>query len=984
MTAADPRAVLTAMIERTAAELETLGARDAVSWRFAKAWLSLARFEAHTHASEDLGAALADFDALPSGLPERPMLAAMIAVSTLRHGIPYDATDTVARLVALADIVDAAPPPLPDWPYASAVIRVRDVIDASMHGRAGFQLREALAEVERLAKVVGTAQPYATMIDSLRQGLDWQRRLEESDRSSAPAAEGSEDFARRVAEFADSLPDQDGTGPAVKAGIDASLPVFRILQTLQSAMLRSDIRAMAAGLKKLEAAAEQLPADSPSRQSVDRCIAALGPFASMLNEGEAAQAKPWEPAARFAKPLPDDMLKVMEAAADRPGLGPSERVLHRFNLAIAFLSQDTPEAVDHAVTNLRQVLADASPDDRRLPAYLLGAGGAAIRRFEQRREPQDLREGIRLLEDCQARAGATSQYLWTNAAMPLAFAYRLAGRTALGRSTALDGLRGLLWDVLLQHDVEAMHSAARSAADTALDVARWCLADHDTESAVHAMESGRTQAVFASVETRTLKDRLLAQGNEELAAEWDHAHLTADEALISGGLRRRVISALAGIALDDRGFPIGSPGSATTRLLDPPSIHEIRAALRTLDVDALVYLLPGDEQSGACVIVPADGPADQLFLPGLNWKALADFDDYVASSAFDGMGVQVPAHESRDAAEAAEGAGPRTRDQSRPARAAAVDDVCDWAWNAAMRPLLALWPDRSADRPVRLVVVPMRELTRVPWHAARDRTGGRETYVIERAVISYAPSARLLCDVAARGAVPLTDSGLFVGDPDTRGAASDLPAARAEALAVKEVFYPRARYVGREADGTAAAAGAGRKPDVLAWLADPDGGPVVHLACHGVVRAATLSGDSSYFLLADGERLAAEELVGSLSHGRPRDLALAVLAACGSAESGRGYDEVFSLATAFLAHGARSVVSSQWAVPDADTSVLMFMVHHYLRHEGLPPADALRAAQLWMLHDRTPPDTMPQQLRENLRAQQPPVAAWAAFIHSGR
>jgi hypothetical protein len=37
-----------------------------------------------------------------------------------------------------------------------------------------------------------------------------------------------------------------------------------------------------------------------------------------------------------------------------------------------------------------------------------------------------------------------------------------------------------------------------------------------------------------------------------------------------------------------------------------------------------------------------------------------------------------------------------------------------------------------------------------------------------------------------------------------------------------------------------------------------------------------------------------------------------------------------------------------------------------------------------MLHDRTPPDTMPEQLRANLREQQPPVSAWAAFIHSGR
>ena len=986
MAAADARAVLASMIERTGAELGTLGARDAVPWRFTRAWLALARFEAQGRAADDLEAALADFDTLPATLPERPMLAAMIAVSMLRNGIPHAASDKVARLVALADIVDAVPPPLPDWPQVSAVIRVRDIADAAMYGRAGFQLREGLAEAERLADVVGTAQPYALMIDSLRQLLELQRRGGESDRSSASHGQDFDDFARRATEFADGLPYRNGDGPATKARLDAHLAVFPIMLKLQAAVLANDIPAVTAGLKELKAAAETLPADSLGRQTADKLIAALSPFMSMLNEGEAPQTDPWDPAARFVKPLPDDMIRAMEDAAEQPGLAPAEKITHRFNVAMALFSQDEPESVDRAMASVQQVLADTSPDDPRFPTYLFGAGGVAIRRFEQGRQHQDLRNGIRWLEDCRARSGSTTHHLWTMAAMPLAYAYRLDGRKALGRTTALNGLRGSLWDVLLQGDLDAMHAAAQSAADTALDVARWCLEDHDSESAALAVESGRALTVYASTETRRLKDRLLAQGEEQLAAEWEQAHLTADGSRVSDGLRRRVISALAGVALDEHGFPVGSPGSATTRLLDPPSIHEIRAALRTLDVDALVYLIPGDNQSGACVIVPVDGPADQLPLPSLNWKALAAFDAYVASRTFDATGAEIPVHEARASsqhpAETAHVQGSGSRDQSR--RAHAVDDVCDWAWNVAMRPLLSLWPHRSGDNPVRLVLVPVRELSRVPWHAARERAEGRERYVVERAVISYTPSARLLCDVAARSAVPLTDSGLFVGDPDTRGAALDLPAARAEALAVKEVFYPRARYVGRKADGTAAATGAGHKPEVADWLADPDGGPVVHLACHGVVQTGTRSGDSSYFLLAGGERLAAEELVGSLRNGRPRDLGLAVLAACSSAESGRGYDEAFSLGTAFLAHGARSVISSQWGVPDADTSVLMFMVHHYLRHESLPPADALRAAQLWMLHDRTPPEAMPEQLRENLRERQPPVSAWAAFIHSGR
>jgi CHAT domain-containing protein len=81
-----------------------------------------------------------------------------------------------------------------------------------------------------------------------------------------------------------------------------------------------------------------------------------------------------------------------------------------------------------------------------------------------------------------------------------------------------------------------------------------------------------------------------------------------------------------------------------------------------------------------------------------------------------------------------------------------------------------------------------------------------------------------------------------------------------------------------------------------------------------------------------------------------------------------------------------TVVGTQWSVPDAAASVLMFLFHHYLRAENLPPAEALRQAQLWMITpDRRPPDTMPAQLRAlTTRSEPAPPTAWAAFIHFGR
>ncbi|WP_189982359.1 CHAT domain-containing protein, partial [Streptomyces capoamus] len=70
---------------------------------------------------------------------------------------------------------------------------------------------------------------------------------------------------------------------------------------------------------------------------------------------------------------------------------------------------------------------------------------------------------------------------------------------------------------------------------------------------------------------------------------------------------------------------------------------------------------------------------------------------------------------------------------------------------------------------------------------------------------------------------------------------------------------------------------------------------------------------------------------------------------------------------------------------DAATSVLMFMFHHFLREGGMPPADALREAQLCMVGCRKPPEQMPRRLRGYFgSAAEPDTAAWAAFVHIGR
>jgi CHAT domain-containing protein len=230
-----------------------------------------------------------------------------------------------------------------------------------------------------------------------------------------------------------------------------------------------------------------------------------------------------------------------------------------------------------------------------------------------------------------------------------------------------------------------------------------------------------------------------------------------------------------------------------------------------------------------------------------------------------------------------------------------------------------------------------------------------------------------------------------VGDPDAGDGVPSLVAARAEALAIRQVFYRGARYIGRRPDESTSPSGAGTGTEVRAWLtaSGPAAGAMLHLACHAFVQAGG-EHPTAYLLLARGEKLSAEELIELMARAPDRAVALVVLAACHTGLSMTGYDEAYSLGTAFLAAGVRSVLSTQWAIPDEETSVLMFMFHHFLQAARLPAWAALREAQLWMLNPhRTVPDDMPKPLRaaldrELMDSELRAVIAWAAFVHWGQ
>ncbi|MET7475156.1 CHAT domain-containing protein [Streptomyces sp. NPDC005648] len=632
-------------------------------------------------------------------------------------------------------------------------------------------------------------------------------------------------------------------------------------------------------------------------------------------------------------------------------------------------------------------LVDEGSDARLRYAHCLGSGHCALGEMQQRLpsvRARHLAKGIAYLEAALETAGGPEHRLYAATGLALGRALRTRGELrrddrAVGRRTGLDALRGHAWAALMQSGTEHAAQAVREATDTAFEVAGWCLRDGAPEEAVRALDACRGLVLHAATTSRTVPERLVAAGHDGLAEEWHAAGLGTSPGdplsslrapvTVPSSLRRRVLAALT------------AADSVQDRLLDPPSPDEIAAALRTLRKDALVYLVPAtDETPGTAVVVTSTGTVHPVPLPLLAANA-APLREYARTTA-------TPTTNRGDPEVAGRGAPVGGRDLGPVAVPVphgggslreGLERLCGWAWYAGARPLLDMFATASGRAP-RLVFVPMDTLSLVPWHAAWGAApDGRRRYALQEAEISYAASARLLVDVAARPAVTHSGAALVVGNPT-----GDLSYAGEEADAVQRAFYPRGRFLGRRASGRAD--GPGTPQEVLTWLTDVTGveeGAVLHLACH-----ASIAHDArrTAHLSLHGGELAAEELteaVGGAGRGR---LGLVLLAACRSHVSGRGYNEAYSLATAFLVAGARSVVGSLWPVPDDATSVLMFLTHHFLRTEGEPPARALRRAQLWMLDpDREPLAELPDALAARVRHIDPDdLSAWAGFTHLGQ
>ena len=245
----------------------------------------------------------------------------------------------------------------------------------------------------------------------------------------------------------------------------------------------------------------------------------------------------------------------------------------------------------------------------------------------------------------------------------------------------------------------------------------------------------------------------------------------------------------------------------------------------------------------------------------------------------------------------------------------------------------------------------MGELARIPWQAARRRGDG--AYAVELVAFSQAASARMLCRTAALAPVPIIPVGLIVGDPDPRPPGSarrqEHPpricsprAARRSPSSRRSTRGPLPRPA-PERDGEPGRRGHRGPGPRLARARRPRRGRDAAPGLPRLRGVAGRGGRPPTCCSPRQEELAAEQLVDLMARApRPRGRA------------GRARRLPDRQVDQRLRRGVqprhrvprrrrRSVLSTQWAIPDGATSVLMFMFHHYLMVDRLPAGEALRA-----------------------------------------
>jgi CHAT domain-containing protein len=231
-----------------------------------------------------------------------------------------------------------------------------------------------------------------------------------------------------------------------------------------------------------------------------------------------------------------------------------------------------------------------------------------------------------------------------------------------------------------------------------------------------------------------------------------------------------------------------------------------------------------------------------------------------------------------------------------------------------------------------VVIVADRELQALPFAALVNPATRR--YLIEEIGVDVAPSATFI--ERAFGPRQLSPA-LIVGDPKSDGTPA-LPDAVREAEAIAGMYSAATLLTGDRAT-----------PAHFVDAAQRSG--IIHYSGHA--QSDTTSADGT-LRLAGTERENGVLDASDIARLKLRAAPMVVLAACGTMRGDVDHVEGMpSLARAFLAAGARSVVGTLWEIDDETAAHLFRRFHQQLR-AGDSPSAALRQTQLTALNDPDP------------------------------
>jgi CHAT domain-containing protein len=251
--------------------------------------------------------------------------------------------------------------------------------------------------------------------------------------------------------------------------------------------------------------------------------------------------------------------------------------------------------------------------------------------------------------------------------------------------------------------------------------------------------------------------------------------------------------------------------------------------------------------------------------------------------------------------------------------------------------LLGVFPYPSAESGT-FVIVADGALQSLPFATLQAGDG---SFLVEHHAVVMAPS---LSSFIRSSNMKSGGSGsiLAVAEPAPEGW-TPLPNAAAEARQIARLYRRGQLFVGDEIT-----------PE--AFLASARNAGSIHFAGHGAFDTHQPAQSALVFESAAGALpLTARTVAGARLPSRP----LVVLAACGTGAGKMRHNEgVDSMAAAFLQAGARSVVATLWDIDDSPSALLFGSLHRNLQN-GLRASDALRNAQLSLLHGTDPGNRRP-------------------------